>query len=180
MMFGSDDGYFLKDSIKECIEMHDSLGLRDIVIARITEGKDYSGGWFDDSYWKAWTHPDLRLPGVPKDYFITLIAVHRLDYYRYLGGLDCSFEHINMNLHDLAFRAQRDGAAISYSPRQVLNCDWSYLWEDHEPVKLAYHENDRQLFELLYSKPRPDRIKIDYFNWIHSPAVWKRRFGDKK
>ena len=180
MMFGSDDGYFLKDSIKECIEMHESLTFKDFVIARLTEGKDHSGEWFDDSYWKAWTHPDLRLPGVDKDYFITLLAVHKLDYYRQIGGIDCRFEHINMNLHDLAFRAQRDGAQISYSPSLVINCDWSYLWDDHRPVQGAYEQNDKALFQKLYSVPRPERIKIDYFNWTKSDAVWKRRFGDKQ
>ena len=179
MVFGSDDGYYLKDSIKECVDMHyGALTYKDFVIARLTEGKDHTGGWFDDDYWKAWTHPDLRLPGVNKDYFITLLAVHRLDYYRELGGLDCRFEHINMNLHDLAFRAQRDGANISYSPSQVMNCDWSYLWEDHQPVQQAYQQNDLHLFQELYSQPRPGRIKIDYFNWTKSPAVWARRFGN--
>jgi hypothetical protein len=180
MMHASDDGYFLKDSIKECIEMHDDLSFKDFVIARLTEGENHSGAWFDDSYWKAWTHPDLRLPGVPQDYYIALLSVHKLDYYRQIGGLDCRFEHINMNLHDLSFRAQRDGARMLYSPNQVINCDWSYLWSDHAPVQSAYEQNDKALFEQLYSVPRPERIKIDYFNWTKSDTVWKRRFGDLK
>ena len=45
MMFASDDGYFLKDSIKECVDMHQgSLSYKDFVIARLTEGKDHTGG----------------------------------------------------------------------------------------------------------------------------------------
>ena len=178
MLHASDDGYFLKDSLKECIEVHDSLSRKDFVIARLTEGKDHTGGWFEDSYWKAWTHPDLRLGGVDKDYFIGLLTVHNLSYYRELGGLDCRFEHMNMNLHDLSFRAQRDNAKFVYSPNLVLNCDWSYLHSDHRPVQSAYEQNDGPLFKEIYSRPQPDRIKIDYHNWIDSPSVWKRRFGD--
>jgi len=180
MMHASDDGYFLKDSIKECIEMHDDLSFKDFVIARLTEGKDHSGGKFEDSYWKAWTHPDLRLAGVDEDWFIALLSVHKLDYYRQIGGLDCRFEHINMNLHDLSFRAQRDGAKMLYSPNLVINCDWSYLWEDHSPVQQAYEANDLSLFRELYSEERQNRIKIDYNNWTKSDLVWKRRFGDLK
>jgi len=178
MIHGSDDGYFLKDSLRECITMHKDLEYKDLIIARMTEGKDHSGGRFDDSYWKAWTHPDLRLPGVDEDAFIVLLSVQKLEYFRELGGLDCRFEHINMNLHDFAFRAQRNGSQIHYSPNLVMNCDWSYLWADHQPVQQAYEKNDKFLFQQIYSQKQPDRVKIDYFNWTKSPIIWERRFGN--
>ena len=177
MMHASDDGYFMKDSIKECIEMHEELSFKDLVIARLTEGENHSGKEFPDAYWTVGYHADLRImPGINNDWFITLLSVHKLDYYRQLGGLDCRFEHINLNLHDFAFRAQHDGAQVHYSPSLVLNCDWSYKWSDHGPVQQAYEENDGHLFRRLYWHPRHPRKKIDYNNWTKSPAVLKRRF----
>ena len=136
MMWGSDDGYFLKNSIRECISLKKNLDRKDVVIIRYAEGRDYSGKSPPDEYWKAWTHPDLRLPGVPEDYMITLLSMFSLDYFRELGGWDCRFEHLNMNCHDLS------------------------------------------LFQELYSEDQSDRIKLDYFNWTKSPAVWARRFGN--
>ena len=179
MMWGSDDGYFLKNTIKECIDMHKNLPYRDIVIIKYAEGRDHSGKCPDESYWKAWTHPDQRLPGIPQDFYITLLAMYKLDYFRQLGGWDCSFEHLNMNTHDLAFRAQRDGAKIHFSPNLVLTCDWNPNEGDHVPVQEAYHNNDAPLFQALYREPRPNRIRIDYFNWTKSPPIWKRRFGNE-
>ena len=180
MMWGSDDGYFLKDSIKECLDMRKTKGLgqRDIIIIKYAEGRGISGQCPEDSYWTAWTHPDLRLPGVPQDYKITLLAMYDLRYFRHLGGFDCSFEHLNMNTHDLSFRAQRDGARIHFSPSLVLTCDWNPNEGDHVPVQAAYEQNDAPLFHALYSVPRPQRIRIDYFNWERSDRIWKRRFGD--
>ena len=180
MMWASDDGYFLKDSIKECIEMHEELPYKDIVIVKYAEGRDISGNCPDDSYWTAWTHPDLRLPGVPQTYQIHLLAMYKLNYFRELGGFDCRWEHLNMNTHDLAFRAQRDGSKFHFSPNLVLTCDWNPGEGDHVPVQMAYHANDAPLFREVYMQDQSERIKIDYQNWIKSDPVWKRRFGDKK
>ena len=159
MVHGSDDGTYIKDSLRECIAMHKDLGHKDF------------------SYWKAWTHPDLRLPGVPKDAFIGLVTMHNLEYFRSLGGWDCRFEHLNMNLHDLHLRAQRDGAKFYYSPGIVLGCEWSWNWPDSAPIQAAYKENDAPLFTHMYSQPREGSVEIDYFNWIKSDSVWKRRFN---
>jgi len=180
MMWASDDGYFLKDTIKECIDMHKQLPYKDIVIVKYAEGRGHSGKCPADSYWTAWTHPDLRLPGVPKEYKITLLAMYKLEYFRDLGGWDCRFEHLNMNTHDLSFRAQRDGAGIHFSPNLVLTCDWNPNEGDHVPVQSAYHANDAPLFHQLYMQDQSNRIKIDYFNWTKSPPIWQRRFGDMK
>ena len=179
MMWGSDDGYFLKDSIKECLDMRKSLSMsqRDIIIIKYAEGRGITGTCPEDSYWTAWTHPDLRLPGIPQDYKITLLAMYDLRYFRYLGGWDCSFEHLNMNTHDLSFRAQRDGAKIHFSPNLILTCDWNPNEGDHVPVQQAYEYNDAPLFRALYGVPRPERIRIDYFNWEMADQVWQRRFG---
>ena len=178
MMWGSNDGYFLKNSIRECISLKKNLDRKDVVIIRYAEGRGYTGESPPDEYWKAWTHPDLRLPGVPEDYMITLLSMFSLDYFRELGGWDCRFEHLNMNCHDLSFRVQRDGGTVHFSPNLVLTCDWNPNEGDHVAVQQAYERNDKFLFQQLYSEDQSDRIKLDYFNWTKSPAVWARRFGN--
>jgi len=181
MMWGSDDGFFIKDSIKRCIDVHKHLPYKDIMIVKYAEGANYTGQCHHSSYWKAWTHDDLKLPGIPKDYMITLLAMYKLEYFRELGGFDCRFEHLNMNTHDLAFRAQRNGSKIHFSPNLVLSCDWNAgAGNDHAPLHSAHFENDNPLFHEMYTKDQSDRINIDYFNWTKSDPVWKRRFGDKQ
>ena len=180
MMWASDDGFFLKDSIKECVDMHKTLPYKDIVIVKYSEGRHHSGRCHADNYWTAWTHESLRLEGIPKDYMITLLGMYKLKYFRELGGFDCRFEHLNMNTHDLAFRAQRNGSKLHFSPNLVLNCDWNPNEGDHVPVQEAYHANDEPLFREMYSKEQTGDVSIDYFNWMKSDPVWKRRFGDKQ
>ena len=180
VMWASDDGYFLKDSIKECIELHDQLPRKDVVIVKYAEGRGISGKCPEDKYWTAWTHPDLRLAGVPKEFQIHLLGMYKLSYFRELGGFDCRWEHLNMNTHDLSFRAQRDGSKFHFSPNLVLTCDWNPNEGDHIPVQQAYHANDAPLFREVYSQNQDSRIRIDYHNWKDSPRVWKRRFGDTK
>jgi hypothetical protein len=106
--------------------------------------------------------------------------MYKLNYFRELGGFDCRWEHLNMNTHDLAFRAQRDGSKFHFSPNLVLTCDWNPGEGDHVPVQMAYHANDAPLFREVYMQDQSERIKIDYQNWMKSDPVWKRRFGDKK
>lgn len=67
--------------------MHEELPYKDIVIVKYAEGRGISGNCPEDSYWTAWTHPDLRLPGVPQDYQIHLLAMYKLEYFRELGVL---------------------------------------------------------------------------------------------
>ena len=180
--WASDDGFYTKDSLKLCIKMHDeqNLGFKDIVIARHVEGRNHGGKQEPNEFWNAWHHPTLRLGGIPEDYYIILNGMMKLDYLRELGGIDCIYENYNMNLHDLAFRTQRAGSKLYFSPTTVLNCDWNPNQGDHKPVATAHADHDMPLFNKLMANPQPDRIKIDLFNWTKSDKVWKRRFGDMK
>jgi GT2 family glycosyltransferase len=180
--WASDDGFYTKDSLKLCIEKHEkeNLGHKDIVIVRHVEGRNHGGHQEPNDFWRAWHHPPLRLSGIPQDFYIILNGMMKLDYLRDLGGFDCIYENYNMNLHDLAFRAQRAGSKMYFSPTTCLNCDWNPNEGDHVPITSAHNEHDMPLFTKLMSEPQEDRIKIDIFNWTKSAPVWKRRFGDKK
>ena len=179
MMWGSDDGLFLKDSIKECIDLYRVSAPIDAITIRYCEGVGMTGKMPVDDYWRAWHHDDQRLPGIPQDYKIAPAGMYNTDYFRWLGGWDCRYEHINMCTHDLAFRAQRHGSKFHLSPSQVINCDFDYADASHAPVQAAYDYNDKALFTWMYSQDQSSRINIDYYNWIDSPSVWARRFGNK-
>ena len=177
MMWASDDGFFMPDSIKNCVDLHKQNDKKDLIIVRYSEGNGHSGQMPPDDYWKAWTHADQRLPGIPEDFLCVPVGMYNLEYFRELGGWDCRFEHLNMCTHDLAFRAQRAGSKVRMSPGLVLNCDWSWHWEDSKPIQDAYKMNDAPLFTDLYSQDQSDRIKIDYFNWTSAASIWGRRFN---
>ena len=105
--------------------------------------------------------------------------MYYLDYYRELGGIDCRFEHVNMNCNDLAFRVQTNGGVIYASPDIVITqTNIPTKNNDRTPVEDAYHENDYPLFHSIYSQPSgaKNRIKIDYDNWRQASPVWERRF----
>jgi len=177
MMWGSDDGIFMKGAIAECIDLYQTKPPIDVITVRYREGPGMSGVTPNDDYWKAWTHADQRLPGIPKDFMCAPVGLYNLEYFRWLGGWDCRFEHLNMCCHDLVFRAQRAGSKVYLSPSLVHDCDFNGGTGDHVPVMDAYAANDLPLFNALYSQPAVDRIRIDYFNWAASPSVWKRRFS---
>ncbi len=176
MMWGSDDGIWQPNSIRECISLHKEHDEKDVIIIRYSEGVNFTGKLPPDDYWKPWTHPDQRLPGIPKEFWCAPVGMYNLNFFRELGGWDCRFEHLNMCCHDLAFRAQRAGGKVRMSPNLVLSCNWNPGVGDHIPVQEAYHANDAPLFAQLYGQNQDDRIKIDYFNWTKAPAVWSRRF----
>jgi hypothetical protein len=120
------------------------------------------------------------LPGIPDDFFIILNGMMKNSFFKELGGIDCKYENYNMNLHDLAFRAQRAGSEIKFSKMIVLNCDWNPNIGDHVPVTQAHLEHDMPLFTNEMSQDQSNRIKIDFFNWTKADKIWKRRFGDLK
>lgn len=173
MTWASDDGVFLPGALERCLDfMIGSANRKEGIIIRYREG----GNFPDDSYWKAWTHADLRLPGVNKAYKIAPVGMYFTDYFKEVGGWDCRYEHLNMCCHDLAFRIQNDGGELYQSPTEVLSCTWTPHSIEQIPVMRAYHENDLPLWNEMYFKDQSLRVKIDYNNWRGSPAIWTKRF----
>ena len=177
LMWGSDDAYFIEDAIDKCVEKFDKeLTHKDAICLRYYEGVGHQGKENPDSYWNAWTHADQQLKGVNKMYKLTPVGMYDTQYFRELGGWDCKFEILNVCSHDLAYRLQKNGGKIVLSPTNVMDCDWNPNTVDHYPVHAAHHLNDIPYLNELYEN-ETDRIKIDYFNWMKSPAKWVRRFG---
>lgn len=178
MMWASDDGYFLPNTISECIQLfRTTLSEKDEITIRYSEGTGHSGRLPDDSYWIARTHADQRLAGVKDSYRIAPVGFFKTEYFKWLGGWDCRYEHLNMCCHDLSFRVQNNGGKIVLSPSEVLKCDYNPATGDHVPVFNAYHKNDAPLFSQQWSLDQSRRIQIDFSNWTKSPSKWIRRFS---
>lgn len=179
LMWLSDDCVSSKPgSLGECISLfqNGTITEKDAICLRYVEG-DNDESVFPDAYWIAHTHPDQRLPSVPSHFSIAPLGMYSLSFFRSIGGLDCRWEHINYNLHDLAFRTQRNGGTIHLSPSYCAKFRWSWFDAESTPVQEAWRNNDKDLFAQVYSQDQSQRVKIDYDNWKQSPERWVRRFG---
>jgi len=178
----TDDAIINPGGIDESIDLLFSKDdEKDIICMRYSEGINFANGVeFSSEYWTAWFHfKESNLLGIDKNWSLPVDMMLNVSYFMNIGGLDCRFEHINMNLHDLAFRAQRNGSKVFLSPKVVMFVDWdSNRNKDNSPVIAAYHYNDLPLFHSIYAtKENADKreIKINYMNWIDAPVVWERR-----
>lgn len=178
-----DDGTLAKNSIDMAIDYYNKFcSKKDVINMRYKEGQEKKGNSMPMSYWKAWTHGDLRLRGIDRDWAISLQPMFSSQYFKDLGGFDCQFEYSNHCHHDFIFRVQMDGGKIINSPIESCNADhFPGISGDHEPICIAQHQyDDPKFFELYGSKMPVDRVKIDYDNWKSCPSVWKIRFNKQK
>jgi hypothetical protein len=184
MTWISDDALIESDSLDLAIDLLLSKNSdKDIVGMRYTEGQNFSGQPFPDEYWESTYHGDTRLNGINPLWKIPGVYLINLEYFRYMGGLDCKFEHANFNVHDLSFRAQRNGSNVYLSPTIFMRCDWDpNRNEANSAVIAAYRFNDLPLFRQIYSnKESSDKreIRINYNNWSEIPSIWNRRHNTK-
>lgn len=180
----SDDGIIHGSAFSNAIDLlkNSNDPYKNIVALRYTEGQNFVANSedFSPKYWHAKYHGDLRLEGIEDDWNICLMFLMNTERFREIGGLDCRFEHYNCNLHDLAFRSQRDGGKILISEEFVTAHDWEPHRNVHNsPILQAYFFNDKPLFESIYCSKLSSmsrEIKIDYDNWKLQPSKWTRRF----
>jgi len=178
-----DDAIFLPDSIDIGIDFYDQqCGSKDVVNMRYREGANFSGQTLPPGFWMAWSHNELRLPGIPQHYKISLHHMFSLEYFRELGGWDCQFEYINHPLHDLMFRVQADGGTLYDLPVDATTCN-HYVDKtgDHAPIYDAQTYFDKPKFDDMYSDldAAASRIHLDIDNWKEADEVWDRRFKEK-
>jgi len=179
-----DDGLFIPDSIDIAIELYRSACSRnDMVNMRYREGQNFGGSQLPLSFWNAWTSEELRLPGVNPAWKTSLHFLIDREKFVEMGGFDTRFEYLNHPLHDFAFRLQALGGKIFHSQTEVISCT-HYPGEsvDHGPIHNAQLYHDAPIFNDIYSDPQAafSRSLIPFDNWESSPAVWERRFGNKK
>jgi hypothetical protein len=171
-----DDAIIEKSALYESLEfMYKNSNENDGMCLLYSEGVDYTGDQhLTPEYWVGVTHRDQRHAQVNPSWKIAPVFLYRKKLFDELGGLDCRFEHVNMNTHDLAYRVQHLGGTIHMSPRKILGVSWV---ENQKVITEAYYENDSPLFAELYNKPEFPRVIIDKNNWKESPSIWERRFN---
>jgi len=175
MTWASDDGVYLPNALKECLDLAKQRNCS--IIIRYSEGVGKSGRTPPDNYWLCRTHPNMHVDGISETDICVPVGLYPTKLFNFLGGFDCKFEHLNMNAIDLGLRIQRYKEEIVKSPNLVLQCDQMPGWTgDHGPVEEAFHKNDDPLFRDLYKNKNEIRVFIDYDNWKESESVWGRRF----
>lgn len=148
----------------------------DIVSLQYSESPGFTGSPHPIEYYNAWHHSDLRCRHVDQSWKIPIIFLMKTDLFHDYGGLDCNFEHINMNLHDMAFRMQMDGKTVEVSKNVIWDADYVHR-NNSDPVLSAFIANDKPLFDSIWNSNELNRnSKIDINNWKKSPIIWKRRF----
>jgi hypothetical protein len=176
----SDDSKIIENSIDECIAFFDNnMTENDAMTLRYSEGENYTGNQHNEElYWIGFTHTDLKQPGVHRDWKIAPLFMIRKSLYYKHGGLDCRFEHINMNTHDLMFAIQKNGGKLYCSPSKVFSVNWSpnNNTSNYQPIFLAYHQNDLPLFKYLYQQEY--NRSVDFENWRLQPSLWSRRYKE--
>lgn len=177
----SDDCRIEPEAFNQAIDVFDrELTENDGMTLLYSEGKDFTGAQHEDpTYWIAHTHPDLRLPGVKEEWKIAPIFIYKTKKFYELGGLDCHFEHVNMNTHDLAFALQAQGGKLINSPVRVFRFNWNPDSQrpDYLPIISAFAQNDRPRLSSIYQNPHASTFRdIKLNNWKNQPSVWGRRF----
>jgi len=176
-----DDSIIHSDSYESSIDFFEkNLTDKDGMVVLYSEGENYSGSQDkNESYWIAYTHPDLRLTGINPTWKGAAVFLYKKSTFDMFGGLDCRFEHINFNAHDLAFRIQNDGGKIVCSPSKILSVKWNpdSNRQEYKPILYSYIHNDLPLIKNLYSNPNAASRKIYIDNWKNISSVWNRRFS---
>jgi len=172
-----DDIILEKGSLQKCLEFMADKPVLDGMTLKYSEGTGFTGNQpEDESYWIARTHQDQRVEGVKEGWKIAPVFLYYTETFIKVGGLDCRFEHINFNTHDLAYRIQSAGGTIHLSPCKVFSADWT---PNDSVVSGAHYQNDLPLFVRIYSDPSNlhKRAIISFDNWKQQSPFWYRRYG---
>lgn len=173
MTWGTDDGVYQPGALKECVDLLESKTTFDGIIVKYTENGPGSFTGALDEYYVSGNHEANRQPGINPTWKTCPVGMFYTNRFKHLGGIDCRFEHINMNIHDLAYRLQKSGGELYYSPRVVMHCDSDNWGNSHKILDDAYNCNDLPLFKILYADDSRE-IYIDFDNWKDSPEEWRR------
>ncbi len=129
-------------------------------------------------YWTSGFHaPDLDQNGINPNWLIAPCFMYNREYFVEVGGLDCSYEHVNMNGHGLAYFTQANGGQLHYSPRRIFKC--SHEPKTYENVLLQAHlKNDRPKFiEFWSQQDAVQKYNVKFNNWKDQEEKWSRRYG---
>lgn len=154
-----------------------------VCIVRYNEGANYSGQEFPRAYWNIKYHPRLNAcVAVKPEWDAGPWFMMDYSYFKEMGGVDCRFEHLNLNVNDLIYRVYRDGGSTVMSPTVVAALNWENTGEE-VPLVQAFLKNDLPLLEKLYASEeqvQQNPLKIDFDNWKETPKFWFRKWKENE
>jgi hypothetical protein len=171
--WGTDDGVYLPTVLRNTVQELRGYPKKDGMIVMYTEQGPGAFTGANPDYYVSKNHEANRQPGINPEWKIAPVGMFYTDYFREIGGIDCRFEHINMNIHDFVYRLQKDGGELHYSDGVAMHCDSNNWGPEHRILDDAYNLNDLPLFKSLYVDDSRE-VKIDFDNWKESPEVWRR------
>jgi hypothetical protein len=175
MVWLTDDGVLFPAQLGNCVQKLLDLPTSDGIIIKYTEEGPYSPlNGSTDEYYVSGNHAANRLPGIPPEYLIAPVPMYYTSLFTSLGGIDCNFEHVNMNIHDLAYRVQNAGGKFHYSDGVVMHCNSNNFGADHAVLDQSYGSNDLPQFQALYGEVGEVRQVLEMNNWEQAPERWRR------
>lgn len=171
--WASDDCIFVEGMIDKYIDQ--ILTDRDkkhVVVGKYTEGVDSpeSNCLFDSYYQLNASYPNCS--SIPDHWVHFNTAIMYMDYFLELGGFECRFQVPAFAFADIAVRAQRDGAKITFVQDKLLHCEHGQ--PDHMPIEIAHVYEDTPLYRYLHNN-EPERVRIPLDNWKSQPEIWNKR-----
>ena len=175
--FPSDCNIF-PNTLKDSINLLESKDCVDGMTLLYSEGPGYTGEQHNQNwYWFIVNH------GTPpkwtkKSYQIAPIFLYPLDRFRQLGGIDCTFWHINMNTHNLAFRFQENGGKMHFSPARVFAANW-HPWTggEGEIMRITYETNDNPKWLAMWNGEEFPELNWTTNTWKLSNPYWELRYA---
>lgn len=191
LSWACDDGVFVDFEISKILDELEKSNNEKIWYNWIyTEGPGYLYGADmrisnPHQWYKAKFHDNQKnMNGIDDSWYMTLLFTINSDYFRKMGGINCQYEAINYNLHDLGYRMTRDGAEMRFTNNCVFRLSWQQEGQNNRtihtcPVLNATHLNDEPLLENMYGQPKELPIKINLDNWRDSDIIWIRKWAQK-
>lgn len=174
----ADDAAVKEDGLDECLDLLLSKRPYDDIISiryRESVGRSLQSE-FPLDYFRTHYHADLRQPAIP-DMNFALVMMLSQELYNKMGGIDCRYMHLNMQIIKFSIEAQiQNGSQLHLSPCEVMNCGFTDgRTVDNSPVIRAFWENDRGLFYDEYKDANVRPKNPDINDWRKEETVW--RFG---
>ena len=174
LTWACDDGVFIEGALSRAIDR-----LEEVNDPKFVLGLNYYEGGDPriEDFFRPRYHADQQMPGIKEEYRSSPMFICSTEYFKFLGGLDCRFEHVNFNIHDFMFRVHNDGGKVEIFMEPSLDIAWDVHAPDYVPVREAYRHTVIPLYQKMYSEDQSSRKSIDFDNWKSSPEVWDKRFN---
>lgn len=172
--FGTDDAIAQPNALGEALNLI-YTGQTVVCIIRYTEGINVYGPnhakHFDHPSWRAGYHADLRISNVDPNWFIGLPLLET-DLYRNYGGLDCNYQHINLNIYKMLFAMQKAGYRFITSPNFVYHVDFDTSRQpDTHPILKAGKED----YEVFVND-MTNKVYFPSHSWTEVENKWNKRW----